>query len=58
MNINAIMTIVVLVAILVYGFTLFNLHERVSALEKEVYIYLYPKIKEVAQQFTSKEGDS
>ena len=57
MTINAIMIIVVLVAILVYGFILFNLHERVSELEKEVYIYLYSKIKEIAQQFTSKEGD-
>ena len=58
MNINAIMTIVVLVAILVYGFILFNLHERISALEKEVYIRLYSTIKYIAQQPTSKEGDN
>lgn len=58
MSINAIMTVVVFVAILIYGFTLFNLHERVSELEKEVYIYLYPKIKDIAQQATLKEGDN
>lgn len=58
MNINIIMTIVVFVAILVYGFKLFNLHERVSELEKEVYIYLDPKVKEIAQQAMLKEGDN
>lgn len=58
MTINVIMTLVVFVAILIYGFTLFNLHERVSELEKEVYIYLYPKIKDIAQQATLKEGDN
>lgn len=58
MSINAIMTVVVFVAILVYGFKLFNLHERVSELEKEVYIYLDPKVKDIAQQATLKEGDN
>ena len=57
MSINAIMTVVVFVAILVYGFKLFNLHERVSELEKEVYIYLDPKVKEIADEATLKEGD-
>jgi len=58
MSINAIMTVVVFVAILVYGFKLFNLHERVSELEKEVYIYLDPKVKEIAEEATLKEGDN
>ena len=57
MSINAIMTVVVFVAILVYGSKLFNLHERVSELEKEVYIYLDPKVKEIADEATLKEGD-
>lgn len=50
--------IVVGIVIVVYGIEFLNLHKRISALEKEVYIHLYPKIKEVAQQFTSKEGDN
>ena len=58
MSINAIMTVVVFVAILVYGFKLFNLHERVSELEREVYIYLNPKVKEIAEEATLKEGDN
>jgi len=58
MSINAIMTVVVFVAILVYGFKLFNLHERVSELEREVYIYLDPKVKEIAEEATLKEGDN
>ncbi len=58
MSINAIMAVVVFVAILVYGFKLFNLHERVSELEKEVYIYLDPKVKEIAEEATLKEGDN
>lgn len=57
MSINAIMTVVVFIAILVYGFKLFNLHERVSELEREVYIYLDPKVKEIAEEATLKEGD-
>ena len=58
MSINAIMTLVVFVAILVYGSKLFNLHERVSELEREVYIYLDPKVKEIAEEATLKEGDN
>lgn len=58
MSINAIMTVVVFVAILVYGFKLFNLHERVSELEREVYIYLDPKVKEIVEEATLKEGDN
>jgi glucosamine--fructose-6-phosphate aminotransferase (isomerizing) len=30
---------------------------RVSELEKEVYIYLDPKVKEIADEATLKEGD-
>lgn len=58
MNVNAIMTLVVFVVILVYGFKLYNLHERVSELESEVYIYLDPKVKEIAEKATLKEGDN
>lgn len=50
--------IIVGVGIVIYGIELYNLHERVSELEKEVYIYLYPKIKDIAQQATLKEGDN
>lgn len=50
--------IVVSIIILIYVLEFHNLRERVSALEKEIYLYINPKIKEVAQQFTSKEGDN
>lgn len=43
---------------MMYGFKLFNLDERVSELEKEVYIYLDPKVKEIADEATLKEGDN
>ena len=49
--------IIVGIVIVVYATEFFNLHERISALEKEVYIYLY-QIKDIAQQATSKEGDN
>lgn len=52
------MIFVLFVAILVYGFKLFNLDERVSELEKEVYIYLDPKVKEIAEEATLKVGDN
>lgn len=58
MIVNAIMTFVVFVVILVYGFKLYNLHERISELEREVYIYLDPKVKEIAEEATLKEGDN
>ena len=57
MIIKVIMIFVLFVANLVYGFKLFNLDERVSELEKEVYIYLVPKVKEIADEATLKEGD-
>jgi len=57
MIIKVIMIFVLFVADLVYGFKLFNLDERVSELEKEVYIYLDPKVKEIADEATLKEGD-
>ena len=50
--------IVVGIVIVLYGIEFYNLHERVSALEKEVYIYLNPKVKEIAEQATLKEGDN
>lgn len=56
MIIKVIMIFVLFVADLVYGFKLFNLDERVSELEKEVYIYLDPKVKEIADKATLKEG--
>ena len=55
---KVIMIFVLFVANLVYGFKLFNLDERVSELEKEVYIYLDPKVKEIADEATLKEGDN
>lgn len=58
MIIKVIMIFVLFVAILVYGFKLFNLDERVSELEKEVYIYLDPKVKEITEEATLKEGDN
>ena len=48
--------IVVVIVILVYGIELYNLHERISELEKRVYLYLDPKVKEIAEQATLKEG--
>jgi len=57
MIIKVIMIFVLFVANLVYGFKLFNLDEIVSELEKEVYIYLDPKVKEIADEATLKEGD-
>ena len=50
MIIKVIMIFVLFVADLVYGFKLFNLDERVSELEKEVYIYLDPKVKEIVKE--------
>lgn len=58
MIIKVIMIFVLFVANLVYGFKLFNLDERVSELEKEVYIYLDPKVKEIVDEATLKEGDN
>lgn len=58
MSINAIMTVAVFIVIFVYGFKLYNLHERIAELEKEVYIYLDPKIKEIVNEATLKEGDN
>lgn len=58
MIIKVIMIFVLFVANLVYGFKLFNLDERVSELEKEVYIYLDLKVKEIADEATLKEGDN
>lgn len=50
--------IIVGTMIVVYGVVLYNLHERISALEKEVYIRLYSTIKYITQQPISKEGDN
>lgn len=58
MSINAIMTVVVFIVIFIYGFKLYNLHERITELEKEVYIYLDSKVKEIVNEATLKEGDS
>lgn len=58
MIIKVIMILVLFVVDLVYGFKLFNLHERVSELEKEVYIYLDTKVKEITEEATLKEGDN
>lgn len=58
MSINAIMTVAVFIVIFVYGFKLYNLHERITELEKEVYLYLDPKVKDIAQKATLREGDN
>lgn len=58
MIIKVIMILVLFVVDLVYGFKLFNLDERVSELEKEVYIYLDTKVKEITEEATLKEGDN
>lgn len=50
--------IVVGIVIVVYGIELYNLHERISELEKRVYLYLDPKVKEIAQKATLKDGDN
>ena len=50
--------IIVGIVIALYGIEFYNLHERISALEKEVYIYLNPKVKEIAEQATLREGDN
>lgn len=57
MSINAIMTVAVFIVIFVYSFKLYNLYERIIELEKEVYIYLDSKVKEIANEAILKEGD-
>ena len=48
----------IVLVILVDTFCLVNLHERVSELEKKVYIYLEPKVRQIAEAATLKEGDN
>jgi len=43
--------------ILIFGFQVYDLHKRILALEQEVYIYSSPKIKEIIEEATLKEGD-
>lgn len=50
--------IIVGIVITLYGIEFYNLHERISALEKEIYLYINPKVKEIAKQATLKEGDN
>lgn len=48
--------IVVVIVILVYGIEPYNLHERILELEKRVYLYLDPKVKDIVQKATLREG--
>lgn len=50
--------IVVSIIVLIYVLEFHNLRERVSTLEKEIYLYINPKVKEIVKQATLKEGDN
>ncbi len=53
-----VITIWIFAMILIFGIELFELHKRISELEREVCIYSSPKIKEITEEATLKEGDN
>ena len=61
MDVNVIVTVImvwIFAMILIFGLQLFELHKRISELEMEVCIYSNPKVKEIAEEATLKEGDN
>ena len=61
MDVNVVVTVIIVwifAMILIFGLQLYDLHKRILALEMEVYIYSNPKIKEIVEEATLKEGDN
>lgn len=61
MDVNVVVTVImvwIFALILIFGFQLYDLHKRILALEMEVCIYSNPKIKEIVEEATLKEGDN
>ena len=60
MDVNVVITAImvwIFAMILIFGLQLYDLHKSILALEREVCIYSSPKIKEIVEEATLKEGD-